>query len=117
MPRCLDCSLSRASERGFYVAELAPAARPVPLGAPTTWLLRLLAAERLVPVAGVSVTVDGGMPLRGLRFPSPPVVSSRGGGDYQIAGLQFAFPGGWLLRLTIATPAQCDIVTFNLALE
>lgn len=80
-------------------------------------MLRLLATDRLIPITGASITIDGGMPQRGLRFPSAPVATWIGGGDYQVNGLRFACPGWWILRLTIATPTQSDIVTFNLAIE
>jgi hypothetical protein len=116
VPRCLDLSLCRPSERGRYRAELVPDARPIPLHAPAAWTLRLhVAAAR--PVADATLEVDGGMPQRGLRFAVPVIVRPAAAGAYRLEGPTFTAPGWWLLRLTITAAAGADTVVFNLGLD
>ena len=114
-PCCLDLSLERPSERGLCRAELAPDSTPLRSMAPTDWTVRLRAPGG-GPLDGARLTAGGGMPQRGLAFAPPPVVSALGAGRHRIAGLQFAAPGWWILRLSIETAEGSDAVTFNLVL-
>jgi hypothetical protein len=83
---------------------------------PTAWTLVLCDGDER-PLEGAQITVGGGMPQRGHRYPSAPRVTATEAGRFRIAGLVFAAPGWWLLRLTVETPIGTDAVTFNLALE
>jgi hypothetical protein len=69
------------------------------------------------PVDDATIGIDGGMPQHGHGLPTRPRVSKAlGGGTYEIEGLRFNMGGWWELKLSIASPAGADIVTFNLGL-
>jgi hypothetical protein len=69
------------------------------------------------PVDHATIDVGGGMPQHGHGLPTRPrVTRALGDGLYEIEGVRFNMGGWWEFRLTIATAAANDIVTFNLDL-
>lgn len=69
------------------------------------------------PVEHATIDVGGGMPQHGHGLPTRPrVTRALGDGLYEIEGVRFNMGGWWEFKLSIATPAANDIVTFNLDL-
>ena len=69
------------------------------------------------PIAGASISVDGGMPEHGHGLPTQPKVRrALGAGVYEIEGLRFNMGGWWELKLAVESPAGADTITFNLSL-
>jgi hypothetical protein len=73
-PADLDGSLAKSTEAGLYLAEIAPEAEPVTLGAMHAWTVSLRTADG-APVDQAEIAVDGGMPRHGHGLPTSPVVT------------------------------------------
>jgi hypothetical protein len=115
-PSDLDLSLSKPSEHGIYVAELASDATPIPVGAIHTWTVNVKSADGSV-ADGVHITIDGGMPQHGHGLPTrPEVTTDLGGGKHLIEGMKFNMPGWWTLTISIDGPKGADKATFNVVL-
>jgi hypothetical protein len=70
-----------------------------------------------VPVDDATIQIDGGMPQHGHGLPTRPrVTRALGNGLYEIEGVRFNMGGWWEFKLSIATAAGTDLVTFNLNL-
>ena len=103
----------RTSAQGLYVATLQDADSLKPR---KMYTLQVSVTDATgMDIDGASIDVDGGMPQHGHGYPTRPrVTRNLGGGAYEISGLRFNMGGWWELKLTIATPAGTDTVTFNL---
>jgi hypothetical protein len=105
----------RTSADGRYVATLAPE-RPLRPRQMQTVRVTVVDADGQ-PVEGAALTITGGMPQHGHGLPTRPrVTRSLGGGAYEIEGVRFNMGGWWEFKVTIATEAGADVVTFNLQL-
>jgi hypothetical protein len=116
-PAGLDLSLTRPTERGRYVVELAPPDQPVRVNQIQSWriALRNAAGE---PVQGARIEVSGGMPQHGHGLPTQPRVSPDGEpGHYLLQGLKFSMSGWWEIRLSVRSPLGADDITFNTVLR
>ena len=115
-PADLDLSRAKASEKGLYQVAIAPETEPLSLGALHSWLLTLKTPAGQ-PVAGATITIDGGMPQHGHGLPTSPLVSAGpDAGKYRIEGLKFTMTGWWELRFAIIAPAGSDNAVFNVKL-
>lgn len=111
-----DLARSKPTEKGVYVATVAPAVEPVEIGQMHAWTLTLATPDG-TPVAGAKVAVDGGMPEHNHGLPtSPEVTAELGNGRYTVDGMKFNMSGWWVLRFRISSPAGDDDVAFNLKL-
>ncbi|HVY51508.1 MAG TPA: FixH family protein [Devosia sp.] len=115
-PADLDLSLSKATERGLYVATLAADQSPIPVGTLHTWTVKVTTADG-VPVETRSIAIDGGMPQHGHGLPTQPeVTTDLGGGSHLIEGMKFNMPGWWTLTVSIDGAQGADQATFNIVL-
>jgi hypothetical protein len=116
-PANLDLSLTRPTERGRYLVELAPPDTPVRVNQIQSWriALRNAAGE---PVQGARIEVSGGMPEHGHGLPTQPHVFPDGEpGHYLLQGLKFSMSGWWEIRLSVRSPLGPDDITFNTVLR
>jgi hypothetical protein len=115
-PNDLDLSLSKATDRGLYIATLASDASPIPVGSIHTWTVRVTTADGS-PATGVTIGIDGGMPQHGHGLPTKPAVTDDlGQGSHLIEGMKFNMPGWWTLTVSVNGPKGADAATFNLIL-
>ena len=115
-PADLDLSMHKVTDKGLYVATLAPNATPIPVGAMHSWTVTVTTPSG-VPARGVSIGIDGGMPQHGHGLPTAPkVTADLGNGAHRIDGMKFSMTGWWTLTVSIEGPAGADHATFNLVL-
>ncbi len=115
-PEDLDVSLSKPTDRGLYIASVAPGLAPIVIGTMHGWVIQITTPEGL-PVDHATIAVDGGMPQHGHGLPTEPEVSADlGEGRYQVDGMKFNMPGWWVVKLSVNGPAGEDTATFNLVL-
>lgn len=55
-----------------------------------------------VPVSGLKLDVQGGMPGHGHGFPTSPYVEEQEGGTYTLRGISFSMRGEWLLVIKVS---------------
>ena len=105
----------RASAQGRYVATLEPER---PLHPRQTQTVRVTVVDgNGLPIEDAAITIDGGMPQHGHGLPTRPRVTERlGAGTYLIEGVRFNMGGWWEFKVSVATAAGADTITFNLNL-
>ena len=105
----------RSSTHGHYVATLEP---DRPLRPRQTQTVRVTIVDGDgAPIENAAITIDGGMPQHGHGLPTHPRVTRHiGGGTYLIEGVRFNMGGWWEFKVSVATAAGADTVTFNLSL-
>ena len=105
----------RASAHGHYIATLEPER---PLHPRQTQTVRVtIKASDGGPVEDAAIAIDGGMPQHGHGLPTRPRVTRHlGGGTYLIEGVRFNMGGWWEFKVSVATAAGADTITFNLNL-
>jgi hypothetical protein len=105
----------RTSGAGLYTATLIPTEALRPRKLQTVQVA--IAATNGEPIQDAQIAVDGGMPQHGHGLPTRPRVTRHlGDGVYEIEGVRFNMGGWWEFKLSIATAAGTDLVTFNLKL-
>ena len=105
----------RASAAHLYTATLTPEEPLRPRKMQALRVTVLDADGQAVEAAEISV--DGGMPQHGHGLPTRPrVTRNTGNGVYEIEGVRFNMGGWWEFKLSIASAAGADVVTFNLDL-
>jgi hypothetical protein len=115
-PSTLNLSLTRPTEAGKYVIEIAPADQPVRVNQIHTWRIAVRNAKG-EPVPGATIGVSGGMPEHGHGFPTQPRVSAQAEpGRYLLEGMKFSMTGWWEIKLDVQSPLGTDAVTFNTVL-
>ena len=106
----------RSSAHGRYVATLEPERQLRPRQMQTVRVTLVDRNGRAIDDA--VLTIDGGMPQHGHGLPTRPrVTRNLGDGTYAIEGVRFNMGGWWEFRVTMATDAGPDVVTFNLELQ
>ena len=105
----------RTSGAGLYTATLMPIE---PLRPRTLQTVRVAITDITgQPIENAQISVAGGMPQHGHGLPTRPRVTAHAGnGVYVIEGVRFNMRGWWEFKLSIATAAATDLVTFNLSL-
>jgi hypothetical protein len=112
-PSDLDLSLHKGTDKGLYMATLAPNATPIPVGAMHSWTVTVTAPDGS-PAEGVAIGVDGGMPQHGHGLPTAPkVTADLGNGAHRIDGMKFSMTGWWEIRLAIDAAGGADKAVFN----
>ena len=107
---------TRTTDAGRFVVTLRSATEPIPLNAIHSWLLHVSLADG-TPVAGATITLQGGMPAHAHGLPTTPeIVPGATPGDYRIEGMKFSMPGHWTLTPTIWADGVRDAATFDVDL-
>jgi len=116
VPKNLDYSRTRSSERGIYRGTIRPAGDSIPQGKLQSWTLHLETASG-ASVDSVKVLVDGGMPQHGHGLPTKPQVTrSFGNGDHLVEGMKFNMGGWWVVKFHVSAAAGNDSLIFNISL-
>ncbi|HEX6363258.1 MAG TPA: FixH family protein, partial [Albitalea sp.] len=104
----LDLSLTRPTEAGRYVVEIAPPQQPLPVNRIHSWQVVVRTADG-APVDGATIRVSGGMPEHGHGFPTQPRVSPQPEpGRYVLEGMKFSMTGWWEIRLDVQSRLGTD---------
>jgi len=113
----IDTSTTKLSEKGRYEVSFNSMAGPIEINTIHEWRLTVLSVDR-TPIDGLSITVEGGMPMHDHGLPTAPrVTESLGEGQYRVEGFKFQMPGHWTTTFNfIDTENFNDSVTFNLML-
>jgi len=115
-PAALDLSLSRPTDSGTYLVQIAPPAPAPKVNQMHSWQIELRSKEG-APVQGAHIEVSGGMPEHGHGFPTEPRVTAQAQpGRYLLEGMKFNMTGWWEIRLKVESPLGQDGVTFNTVL-
>ena len=116
VPKNLDYSRTRSSERGVYRGTIHPAGDSIPEGKLQSWTLHLETATG-ASVDSASVTIDGGMPQHGHGLPTKPQVTrDLGNGDHLVEGMKFNMSGWWVVKFHVSSAAGNDSLVFNISL-
>ena len=111
-----DPASTRTTDAGRFVVSLRSAAEPIPLNAIHSWMLHVALPDG-TPVAGATITLQGGMPAHAHGLPTTPEIVPAGTpGDYRIEGMKFSMPGHWTLTPTIWADGVRDAATFDVDL-
>ena len=113
----IDTATTQSSEKGVYKVVFESVAGPIEINTIHEWLLTVLASDG-TPVDGLTIAIDGGMPMHDHGLPTAPrVTESLGDGQYRVEGVKFQMPGHWTMTFDLADDKNVsDSVTFNLML-
>lgn len=110
MGKEMDKARVESARKKYIVTYKAP--MPLPLNKLHSWDI-MIADQRRIAVAGVKVTVGGGMPAHGHGLPTKPVVVETGmPGMYRLDGMKFTMPGEWVVRIHIDDKLETDTAEF-----
>ena len=113
----VDTATRQLSESGRYEVSFDSVAGPIEINSIHEWRLTVMSAEGM-PVDGLTIDVEGGMPDHNHGLPTAPrVTESLGEGQYRVEGFKFQMPGHWTVTFNITDDVdEGDSVTFNLVL-
>ena len=113
----IDTATTQLSESGRYEVSFNSIAGPIVINTIHEWRLTVLSTDGM-PVDGLSITIDGGMPMHNHGLPTAPrVTESLGEGQYRVEGFKFQMPGHWTTTFELTDKENVsDSVTFNLML-
>ena len=103
--------LSKKSDQGSFVLELAPSGEGLKNG-PNSFDL-MLRDPAGKGVEGAEITITPWMPLMGHGVWEKPVVTERGGGHYQVGNVVIIMSGLWELKVAVATGKKQDLAGFS----
>jgi hypothetical protein len=104
------------TRNGAFVVSYKPETGVVPLNKLHSWTVHV-ATPSGRPVDNARITVDGGMPDMGHGLPTSPRITSLGGGDYRVRGMEFTMPGAWSVTFTVTAASVSDKATFSLYVQ
>jgi hypothetical protein len=106
---------TQAGAAQLYTVTFTPA-ESIKVGRLHSWSVRVVDAKG-APVNDAKITVDGGMPQHGHGLPTKPIATKAlGDGKQLVEGMKFNMGGWWVVKVTVASAAGSDVVTFNLKL-
>ncbi|MEW6109698.1 MAG: FixH family protein [Nitrospirota bacterium] len=105
-------SVFKATDRGYYTAELVMKPDPPLVGKNSAHLI--IHDYEADDITGLNITVIPFMPEKGIQSNEKPVVKDAGRGLYIIENIYFRIPGMWELRLKISGPYMVDTVVLPL---
>ena len=113
----IDTATTQVSDNGRYEVSFESVEGPIVINTIHEWLLTVRSADGM-PVDGLTITIDGGMPMHDHGLPTAPrVTESLGEGQYRVEGFKFQMPGHWTTTFNMTdNDSNSDSVTFNLML-
>ena len=113
----IDTATTQRSDKGLYEVSFDSIDGPIVINTIHEWRLTVVSTEG-VPVDGLTITIDGGMPMHDHGLPTAPrVTESLGEGQYRVEGFKFQMPGHWTTTFNLTDNGNSsDSVTFNLML-
>ena len=113
----IDTAATQRSDKGLYEVSFDSIGGPIAINTIHEWRLTVLSAIG-VPVDGLTITIEGGMPMHDHGLPTAPrVTESLGQGQYRVEGFKFQMPGHWTTTFNLTDNDDIsDSVTFNLML-
>ena len=113
----IDTATTQRSEKGLYDVSFKSVGGPIVINTIHEWRLSVVSTDGL-PVDGLTITIDGGMPTHDHGLPTAPrVTESLGAGQYRVEGFKFQMPGHWTTTFNLTDNDEVsDSVTFNLVL-
>jgi hypothetical protein len=101
-------TVNAKSKRLMFSAAITHPA-PLPVEKLHSWTVRL-SDRRHVPVKHAHIKVTGDMPAHGHGLPTAPIAVERGGGAYQLQGMEFQMPGLWYVQLDVRAGSRHDSI-------
>jgi hypothetical protein len=101
-------SVFKATETGYYTAELIPRPREPVVGKNDADLI--IHNYKAEDLPGLQIEVTPYMPETNVVSPQKPVVDDAGRGLYVIRDLVYSEPGKWALRVKIYGPEKDSVV-------
>jgi hypothetical protein len=65
----------------------------------------------------LDVAVSGWMPAHGHGMPTTPVVTSLGGGRFEVTNLRISMPGDWELRVDVSAGDASERAVFDVTIN
>ena len=113
----IDTATTQRSDKGLYNVSFKSTGGPIVINTIHEWRLSVVSTDGL-PVDGLTITIEGGMPTHDHGLPTAPrVTESLGAGQYRVEGFKFQMPGHWTTTFNLTDNDKVsDSVTFNLVL-
>ncbi|MDB3936178.1 FixH family protein, partial [Granulosicoccus sp.] len=109
----IDTATTQVSDNGLYKVSFESVEGRIVINTIHEWLLTVVSADGM-PVDGLTITIDGGMPMHDHGLPTAPrVTESLGEGQYRVEGFKFQMPGHWTTTFNMTdNDSNSDSVTF-----
>ena len=102
----------KATERGYYTAELVTKPKPPIVGENSAQLI--IHDYKATDRGGLTITATPYLPAKDMTSESPVSVKDAGRGLYLLEGIKITEPGKWQMKLTISGPEETDSVVLDL---
>lgn len=117
IPKDLNLSLDRSTDKGLYQTTIAPQTRSVKVNQMHTWSI-VVRSKDGKPVEHATINIDGGMPQHGHGLPTQPrVTRETEPGKYLVEGMKFSMTGWWVLGIGVRSAQGWDTITYNVVMK
>ena len=118
IPKDLNISLDRVTDKGLYRASIAPQqTQSLKVNQMHSWSVTVRSSDGR-PVEGATINIDGGMPRHGHGLPTQPRVTREiEPGTYLVEGMKFSMTGWWVLGVGVQSKEGWDTITYNVIMK
>jgi hypothetical protein len=103
------------TDGGTFVVGYTSDPDPIAVG-PFSMTLEVEPSSGELPEA-LDVAVSGWMPAHGHGMPTTPVVTSLGGGRFEVTNLRISMPGDWELRVDVSAGDASERAVFDVTIN
>jgi hypothetical protein len=117
IPKDLNLSLDRPTDKGIYHTTITPQTRALKVNQMHTWSITVRSKDGS-PVEHATINIDGGMPQHGHGLPTAPrVTRETAPGTYLVEGMKFSMTGWWVLGVGVRSAHGWDTITYNVVMK